>query len=282
MSTATASPLRLTLDTYLQCWLESISQVLGQIAAVPFQAQVADLGLSPASDSSAPVACFSLGAPLSGEQVLSVSNADGLKLSQLLVGEAVAVEESAASEAGHRHALAESFRQIAGAVAASLAAKLGEKIEVKLIDAASPSWLPSSPLRVQIQLTSPRTSAISLQAHLSPELHAALNSAPATTGGVQAEKAVSHGPHEPNLDFLRDVELGVTLRFGTRQMLLRDVVELIPGSVVELDQEVQEPVELLVGRRVIARGEVVVVDGNYGLRVTEVASPSERIESLRD
>lgn len=279
MSTATASAPNLTFDTYLQTWLESTRQVLGQIASVPFQAQVADGGPSPASDPSAAVACFLLGAPLSGEQALSVSNADGLKLSQLLMGEAV--EESAPFEAGHRHALAESFRQIAGAVGASLAARLGEEIEVKLIGTDPPSWLPSSPLSVQIQLSSPRTSPISLQVHLSPELHAALNSAPATARGAQTEN-VSHGPYEPNLDFLRDVELGVTLRFGTRQMLLRDIVELIPGSVVELEQEVQEPVELLVGRKVIARGEVVVVDGNYGLRVTEVASPSERIESLRD
>jgi flagellar motor switch protein FliN len=70
-----------------------------------------------------------------------------------------------------------------------------------------------------------------------------------------------------------DAELDVTLRFGKRSMLLREVMELDAGSVVELDRQVQEPVDLLLAGRLIARGEVVVVNGNYGLRVLEVVSP---------
>ncbi|HEY6292738.1 MAG TPA: FliM/FliN family flagellar motor switch protein [Terriglobia bacterium] len=81
---------------------------------------------------------------------------------------------------------------------------------------------------------------------------------------------------------MRDIELNVTLHFGKRNVLLSDVLEISPGAVLELDQQVQEPVELLVGKKVIARGEVVVVEGNYGLRVTEVVSPVERMELLRD
>src|SRR5579885_324115 len=72
------------------------------------------------------------------------------------------------------------------------------------------------------------------------------------------------------LEVLRHVELAVRLRFGGRRMLLKDILDLCAGSIVELDQQVQEPVELLLDGRVIALGEVVVVDGNYGLRVTEV------------
>jgi flagellar motor switch protein FliN/FliY len=86
---------------------------------------------------------------------------------------------------------------------------------------------------------------------------------------------------DPKLELLMDVELDVTLRFGERQMVLRDILDLSAGSVVELNQHVQDPVELLVGKKVIARGEVVVVDGSYGLRVMEIISPMERIESLR-
>ena len=70
-----------------------------------------------------------------------------------------------------------------------------------------------------------------------------------------------------------DVELIVTLRFGQRQLALREVLELTSGSVVELDRQVDEPVELLLEGKVIARGEAVVIDGNYGLRVTEVPQP---------
>jgi flagellar motor switch protein FliN/FliY len=65
----------------------------------------------------------------------------------------------------------------------------------------------------------------------------------------------------------------MSLRFGVRQLPLRDVLELSSGSVVELDRQVDDPVELLLDGRVIARGEAVIVDGNYGLRVTEITEP---------
>lgn len=67
-----------------------------------------------------------------------------------------------------------------------------------------------------------------------------------------------------------DVPLAVTLRFGQREMRLHEVLQLNTGMLVELDQQVDEPVNLMLGERVIARGEVVIVEGNYGLRVTEV------------
>jgi flagellar motor switch protein FliN/FliY len=76
-----------------------------------------------------------------------------------------------------------------------------------------------------------------------------------------------------NLKLVLDVELNVSLRFGQRQMPLREVLDLVSGSVVELDRQVDEPVELLLDGKVIARGEAVIVDGNYGLRVTEIPQP---------
>jgi flagellar motor switch protein FliN len=80
-------------------------------------------------------------------------------------------------------------------------------------------------------------------------------------------------PDQLNLQLVMDVELNVTLRFGQRQLALREVLELTSGSVIELDRQVEEPVELLLEGKVIARGEAVVIDGNYGLRVTEVPQP---------
>ena len=71
---------------------------------------------------------------------------------------------------------------------------------------------------------------------------------------------------------LDNVQLDVLLRFGQRQLSLREIGALRFGSVVELDKAIQEPAELLVGDKVVARGEVVIVDGNYGLRVTEVVA----------
>jgi flagellar motor switch protein FliN len=76
-----------------------------------------------------------------------------------------------------------------------------------------------------------------------------------------------------NLKLVMDVELNVSLRFGQRQLPLREVLELGSGSVIELDRQVDEPVELLLDGKVIARGEAVIVDGNYGLRITEIPQP---------
>ena len=78
----------------------------------------------------------------------------------------------------------------------------------------------------------------------------------------------------PELGRVIDVPLNVTLRFGQRTMRLREVLDLSPGALVELDRQVEDPVDLILDERVIARGEVVIVDGNYGLRVTEIAEQS--------
>ena len=78
-----------------------------------------------------------------------------------------------------------------------------------------------------------------------------------------------------------DVPLAVTLRFGQRQLTLRELLELNTGSLVELDRQVEEPVDLMLGERIIARGEVVIVDGNYGMRVIEVIeTPGNRLSAL--
>jgi flagellar motor switch protein FliN/FliY len=85
----------------------------------------------------------------------------------------------------------------------------------------------------------------------------------------------------PGLELLLDIELDATLQFGSREMLLREVLALGPGDVIELDRHVSEPVDLVVGDRIVARGEVVVVNGNFGLRITQVAAPQLRLESIR-
>ena len=82
------------------------------------------------------------------------------------------------------------------------------------------------------------------------------------------------------MELLLDIKLSATIRFGQRRMLLREILEIHPGAAIELDRNVQDPVDLLVGGRVIARGEVVIVDGNYGLRILEIVSPQQRIALL--
>jgi flagellar motor switch protein FliN/FliY len=102
------------------------------------------------------------------------------------------------------------------------------------------------------------------------QLLAALSSEPATRDAAEAENPAID---PANLKLVLDVELNVSLRFGQRQLPLREVLELASGSVIELDRQVDDPVELLLDGKVIARGEAVIVDGNYGLRVTEICQP---------
>jgi flagellar motor switch protein FliN len=83
------------------------------------------------------------------------------------------------------------------------------------------------------------------------------------------------------IDVLSDIELDATLQFGSRQMALEEILELGPGAMVELNREVSDPVDLVVGDRIVARGEVVVVGGNFALRITEVATPQLRLETIR-
>jgi flagellar motor switch protein FliN len=77
------------------------------------------------------------------------------------------------------------------------------------------------------------------------------------------------------------VELEVALRFGCKELPLGEILDLGPGDVVQLDRNVADPVDLIVGDKIVARGEVVLVNGNFGLRVTEVAAPMKRLESIR-
>lgn len=80
---------------------------------------------------------------------------------------------------------------------------------------------------------------------------------------------------------LLDIEVEARIQFGSREMVLSEVLELNAGDVLELDRLVSDPVDLLVGDRIVARGEVVVVGGNFGLQITEVAIPKPRLESVR-
>jgi flagellar motor switch protein FliN/FliY len=83
------------------------------------------------------------------------------------------------------------------------------------------------------------------------------------------------------MNLLLDVDLPVSISFGKTQLPMKDVIKLTTGSIVELNRGVNEPVEVLVNRCLIARGEVVVVEGNYGVRILEIATRHERLRSLR-
>jgi len=88
------------------------------------------------------------------------------------------------------------------------------------------------------------------------------------------------GEKPRNIELLMDVELPISIELGRTRMNISDILALGPGSVVELDKLVGEPVDLLVNQKCVARGEVVVVEENFGLRITELVSTEERIKNL--
>jgi flagellar motor switch protein FliN len=90
-----------------------------------------------------------------------------------------------------------------------------------------------------------------------------------------------HGePSIKNLDFILDIPMQVSVQLGSTKMLIRDLLQLGQGSVVELEKLAGEPLEVLVNQRLVARGEVVVVNEKFGIRLTDVVSAVERIQHL--
>ncbi len=84
-----------------------------------------------------------------------------------------------------------------------------------------------------------------------------------------------------NISLILDVKLPIRVRIGTKKMLLKDVLNMDIGSVIELDQLANEPLDILVGDKVIAKGEVVIVDGNFGVQIVKIGTQKERLQQLR-
>ena len=83
-----------------------------------------------------------------------------------------------------------------------------------------------------------------------------------------------------DLDFILDIPLDVTVELGRVKMLVNDLLHLGQGSIIELNKPSEEPVEIYINNKLIARGEVVVMDEKFGIRVTDVISAVERVKSL--
>jgi flagellar motor switch protein FliN/FliY len=103
--------------------------------------------------------------------------------------------------------------------------------------------------------------------------------------GSGSEDGGSHvrmgGSAMQSLDFILDVPLKVTVELGRSKLPIRDILQLAQGSVIELTKFAGEPLEILINDKLIARGEVVVVNEKFGVRLTDIISPVERIEQLR-
>ncbi len=113
------------------------------------------------------------------------------------------------------------------------------------------------------------------------------NEAPVAAKGQYSPAELQEKPATPvakgadvNLDLVLNVPVNVSLRVGSTDISIRDLVKLVEGSVIALDQDASEAMDVLVNGTLIAHGEIVVVDEKFGVRLTDVVSPVQRIENL--
>jgi flagellar motor switch protein FliN/FliY len=178
----------------------------------------------------------------------------------------------------------ELIAQATSALANTIAGELGKPVvssPPEPIDAPVPLLLPDTGLAVfewQLDGSAP----VRLLVAPSPPLAVTLGMPPGAQEPSPPSQPVQAlvGPHSKTLDLLMEVELPISVSFGRAQLPLRDVLKLNSGSIVELNRTISEPVEIIVNNCVIARGEVVVVDGNYGVRIQHVVSREERLRTL--
>ncbi len=267
---------------FLQMWADSFSQVVGQITGSAVSCGVRteappDLTPPEEGDFWAGVTCSGA---LRGEMTLRFAGATVLRLAQIFMSEPATPEASPTAD--HREAVVELLRQVSGIVSSTAKPRWGEVQLLVEPAAAAPSWSSAGTFWLQIGEDGPASMAVEFG--LSAALVAELKTEKAEVKAGAAPSVLDPASPLPSsapspdagqgtgaLDLLMDVQLAMTLRFGTKRLLLREVLDLSPGAVVELDRKVQEPVDLLLDGRLVARGEVVVIDGNYGLRVTDVS-----------
>lgn len=278
------SELRPELRNWCEAWRASLQGVLSQVSGQPEAFEISTSPL-PAADSDVWYMVVAGGA-VHGEMVLRVRAASGADLARKLLGEtAVAPAEGSIPEptavnlsVEHKEALEELLRQVAGLAATTLGATAGGEVQLHLSASAAPSW--SSDAIAWLQTHNQAGAAITLEIQISPALAAELQQKvqAATSPGARAQESEASTPavteSVSSYRRLMDVGLDVKLRFGMRHMPLRDVLALSAGVVVELENSLHSPVDLLLDGRLIAQGEVVIVDGKYGLRITDVVEPA--------
>ena len=274
---------------YLSAWTASACEVLEKITGTAFTA--VDLAPQEVAEEAETLRekgvwlRFTVEKALKGEQSFGICKSDALRLAQILMGEPF--DEARDFSTDYQDALAELFRQFAGTAALALKPQVGGEVSVQWAGYDPATWKPH--IQWGVRLKSGEAAQFLLVILLDPDLCQSLASGPSGKAAQPSDASKQLGPvtsavasnGKRNIELLLDVELQVALRFGKREMLLGDILGLSAGAVVELDQKILEPVELLVGGKVVAQGEVVVMDGHYALRVTEVLNPVERIESLQ-
>jgi flagellar motor switch protein FliN/FliY len=269
MTEDTSKELTPELTAWVDTWKAALQQTLSQISGQTVAFEISQEPL-PAAESDLWY-LVTAGGGARGEMTLRLPSAIGVRLAQMFMGETEPASNDLTPE--YKGALEELLRQVAGLAATALASSVGE-VQIHVVASSAPSW-PAAAV-VCLRSLSDAAAPLSLEIQISAALFSALQPRPQEQPPSTLPSpppSSSAPPPSGSYERLMDVGLEVKLRFGSRRMVLRDVLALSTGVVVELDRNLQAPVDLLLDGRIIAQGEVVVVDGKYGLRITEVLDP---------
>lgn len=244
---------------------QAVSEVFSQALASPWSTEISsDDAALPAADSATGFA-LSISNSLQGTATLLLKNSDAVLLAQKFLSEPV--DESSPLDPGRTEAVEELLRQVTGVAATKMKGLFGEvQFQVKVADSAA-----SSGQTVVILASEGADRKLPVGLRLSEELVGSLSAQQdAKPSEVPVPAEAPAEDEQDHLDRVLGVRLRLSVRFGQRPLTLREILDLAAGAVVDLDRRVQDPVDLLLGDKVVARGDLVVVDGNYGIRVSEV------------
>ncbi|MFN7957238.1 MAG: flagellar motor switch protein FliN [Holophagaceae bacterium] len=244
---------------------------------------------------------------LNGTLYFTLPLKEGTMLVDLMLGGEGAPAEELVGDS--KDALAETFNQVLGSANQTLSDLAGEtfaiaNVEILAIQPEAAAFaeqlgqggfqdlaLPTTQdsLNTTVHLLVPDLLLQQLKRKLglveappAPEPAPAAASVAATLAAPPRQAPVASGPAPDagNLDLLLDIQLPVVVRMGQTEMQMGELLKLTPGSILELNRSADAPVELLVNGKLIAKGEVVVVDGNFAFRITEIDTRAARIRSL--
>jgi flagellar motor switch protein FliN len=250
------------MKSYLECWISVATALFAQALA-------GEPALAESLPKPLPAGSFGFAAIVSGDvEGRFAVILDGGVLSTPLVGEGV----------DQKAGWGELLREVADAAVGELLASTGKTCRVEKFEETSGETKVSSAFQLK---SGERAWTILVRDEVRAPKPATAGEKSSATPPVSTPVADLAPALSPGIELLLDVELEASLRFGCREMPLGEILELGPGDVVQLDRHVSDPVDLIVGDKIVARGEVVLVNGNFGLRVTEVAAPRKRLESIR-
>lgn len=217
---------------------------------------------------------------LAGAHDLVMSQSEALSVARLVLGEE-AFDGSDVFAPEHQDALRETVNQMFSSASSSLRVFFGKPVgiapaDLRHLDQADTWHHHAASVAIGVLTIDgvPRARlGLTIPTSLKDEVLA-------TQASALPARAHSAAGTPPGLDLILDIGMPVTVELGRTRMLIRDILALGPGSIVELDKLAGEPVDLLVNDRPIAKGEVVVIDENFGVRLTQISQAAERLRSL--